>query len=347
MAKRGSKNPPPPDLPTDRLGPDLRVLVLTGKEAFLREAHVQRLREKLLEAGENPEIFRFDGAEHEPADVYDECRSFSLMGGYKLVIVENADQLVSGDNRDLAIRYVQHPTDSVTLVLRTDSWNRGKHLDEPILKVGGFIQCEELTPQRAAGWTKKRAGRFGADIEPEAQVMLVERVGVGLVKLASEVDKLAALVGDGGVITADHVRELVGRSREEEVWAIQEPLLRADTHGSLALLNELLSVGAGAPTVLVRWAYTDLARKLHIVARSVADGKPPREGAKAAKAWGAGLEPLARAGAALDQHRAAELLRAAVETDFRGKTSQTDERTALEALSVRFCDTLRSPAARR
>jgi DNA polymerase-3 subunit delta len=347
MAKRGSTKPSAAELTAEQLGPGVRILVLAGKEPFLRQGYTDVLKQAIADAGETPEVVRFDGADHEPADVFDECRSFSLMGGYKIVVVDNADQLVANERRPLAERYAQSPTEGVTLVLRTDSWNKGKKLDEPIRACGGFMSCDELRPGKAAGWAIRRAERLGVSLEEAAALLLIDRVGVGLVNLASEVDKLVATVGAGEAVTVDAVRELVGRSREEEVWSIQEPLLRGDAEASIGKLNELLSVGAGAPIQLIRWAYADLARKLHLASRGVAEGAPPRQAAKAAGMWGAGLEPLVEAAGRVDERRAAALLREAVETDFRGKSGTGDEKAELEALSVRFCDTLRAGAAVR
>lgn len=321
--------------------------MLVGKEGFLREGYTRTLLEKVRAGGEEPEVFRFDGAADEPAEVYDECRSFSLMGGYKVVVVDNADQLVVGEKRPLAERYAVSPADGVTLVLRCDSWNKGKKLDDPIRAIGGFISCDEVTEGKAAGWVIRRGEHLlGVRVDDEAARMLVEQAGVGLGRLATELDKLAALVGSGETVTAEHVAEMTGRTREESIWAMQAPLLRGDLEGALAMIDEVMA-SAGGSAVPARWALADLARKLHVISAGVAERTPAREAAKAAKLWGSALDEHAAIGARLRPEAAAGLYRAAVEADFRGKTSAGDEKIGLEALSVRFCETLRAAGAAR
>ena len=97
---------------------DDRIVVLIGKELFLRAQYTSMLRASLEKVHGEIETFQFSGDSVDPAEVLDECRSFGLMASYKLVIVDDADQFVRADTRPMIERYAQNPSEQATLVLR-------------------------------------------------------------------------------------------------------------------------------------------------------------------------------------------------------------------------------------
>lgn len=304
---------------------DDRILVLVGKEPFLRTRYAERAIEVLKEAGHDAETFRFDGSTA-IAEVLDECRSFGLMQSHKVVIVDGADQLVAGANRPLMERYAASPVESATLILRCDSWNKGKKLDDAIRAVGGFLACDAPSDADAARWCARRAKEIhGVELSRDAAFTLIARVGPELARLATELEKLATAAGEGG-ITPDLVRELVGATREEDVWPVQEVLLRGRPEEAVAYIRSLLGA-SGASAVPVRFAFADLAKKIH----SAAHG---------GSSWGPGAQAVSAAGRRIGGGRAAELLSAAIEADVKGKTGGGDEVVGLETLAVRFAQAL-------
>ncbi len=331
MARRSSRATP-------QLGPRTRIALLIGKEAYLRAAYTDQLRERLAAEGEVDTI-RFDGNAATVADVLDECRSLGLLQQHKLVVVEQADALVKGDARPLLERYAAAPSDQATLVLRAETWHRGK-LDKLVEACGAIVKCDAITEAQATRAAAERARkRHGAELSAEAAEALIALVGADLGRVAAEVDKLATAAGDGP-ITPELVRELVGATREEQVWSIQEVLLGGDPESALRRIRDLLAVSR-APATLVRFACTDLARKLHAASRGLEAGMPPGAISKTLRLWGPAGNRILDAARSVPPARLARLLAWAVEADVRGKTGQGDELRALEVLAIRTVRMLR------
>lgn len=323
-------------------GSAVRVLLITGKETFLREGYARAFIETLerSEGGKDAvETVRFDGATAAIADVLDECRSFGLMSGYKAVIVDNADALIKDQNRAILERYAESPSDTATLILRSEGWRPG-NFDKAVAKVGGRIQCDAVDDATAMGQATRRAReRRGVTLEKDAAALLVERVGTDLSRLMSEVDKLSDAAGKDGTIDRPLVVELVGVSREEQVWSVQGALLTGDAGYAIETVRDLIHVSR-VPTILVRFAFVDLARKLAAVSSAVASGARAQDAAKSQKLWGPALSSVVRLATPERAPALRALFRATVEADQRGKTGRGDEMRALEALSVQFAATL-------
>ncbi len=318
---------------------DDRIVLLFGKEEYLRRAYTDQLRKQLTQQGTEADTIRFDGTSASMADVLDECRSVGLMVQHKFVVVDNADAFVKGDNRPVMERYAAAPAPEATLILRAETWHKGK-LDGMIETVGSVVRCDAVKPDRAAQAAGEMAQlRHQADMPPDAARALVERVGVDLSRISSEVAKLASAVDEGQPITVELVREMVGPSREEQFWMIQDVLLSGNTEAALAKLNELLTISR-IEIVPLRWAFVDLARKVHAASQSLAVGEGSGAIAKRLRLWGPAGDRLMSVAKHLTPARARRLLRDAIETDVRGKTGQGDNVRGLEVLTIQFAQAL-------
>lgn len=336
MARRSS-----PSRPAAGPSANDRIVLLTGKEEYLRRAYTDQLKRQLAEAGVQADAIRFDGVSASLADVLDECRSVGLMVQHKLVVVDNADAFVKGENRAVVERYASAPAPEATLVLRCETWHKGK-LDALIEAVGSIVKCDAVTPDRAAQAAREMAThRHQRTLDAEAARALIDRVGVDLSRVASEVAKLATAVDEGRPITAELVCEMVGPSREEQFWMIQDVLLTGDTEAALAKLHELINVSR-VEMVPLRWALVDLARKVHGATQGLAVGESAAAVSSRLRLWGPGGNRLLEAARRLTPARARRLLRDAIETDVRGKSGQGDELRGLEVLALQFAQAVRA-----
>lgn len=361
VAKRPTKAPA--DRPDQ--APIPRLALLVGKDAFLRAAYTDEIAASVRATGADAEVLRFDGATASVADVLDECRSVGLLAQHKLVVVDDADEFVKhGEDDDtdeapsapvggrgarasaapsrraMLERYAQSPPDGATLVLRAETWRKGK-LDAMITAVGVIRACDPLSPPLATRAAVKLAkDRHARVLEPDAAERLIELTGVDLQRIASELAKLDAAAPPGAGIDAALVEALVAPAALDlKPWIIQESLLSPDPRPGLDKLRELLD-RAGADPVPVRWAYLDLAIKLHSISREVAQGTAPAAAGRSLRLWGPVGEALRRVAPRADPRALARLLHDAVEADARGKTGQGDPERGLELLTLRFASAL-------
>ncbi|MSQ91146.1 MAG: DNA polymerase III subunit delta [Phycisphaerales bacterium] len=331
-------------------GPDAshRIVVLHGKDSFLRLEWTHRLRAALEAKHTRVDEFSLDGATASLAAVLDELRSYGLIASHKLVIVENADVFFGSEDRRRAMeRYAEAPMDEATLLLRSQNWRPG-NFDKLVAKCGLVLKCDSPPDGDAARWCVGRAAKeHKIPVDPDAAVLLVERVGNELARLDSELAKLAvsALSVGSGSITRAIVVDLVGASRQEQAWEIQEAILSGDAGRAASKVTELLRISR-APEVMVAWAAIDLSRKIHaaavLVRRGVSDAQITRD----LRLWGESTGPILRAARTIGEEAAAELFHGAIHADFRMKTGGApDPERLLVGLAALFAVAIRSNLA--
>jgi DNA polymerase-3 subunit delta len=341
-----AKKPPSPVT----LDAQTRIAVLIGDDAFMAGEYTNMLREALVHAhgADGFDAIRFDGASAKIGDVLDECRTFGLMQQHKLVIVDNAEQMIKEDARPIMERYADEPASGATLVLRCSRWYKGK-LDDKIAAVGCIVEMGELGADQAINWTIKRAQkRHNATIERPAADLLVQKIGVELGRLDTELEKLATFAGGSrdpqaspSLITLAMVGEMVGLTREEEAWGLQATILEGNASAALSHLRVILDNSRKDAAVPLSWACMDLARKLHAASWALKQGENPWQLAGKLKLWGPGKDAVLAAAKKANPTHVARLLNAAIEADRRSKSGLGTFDRNLERLTLRLTQSLR------
>ena len=355
------------------LDASVRVLALHGPEEAIKKEKVDQLRTTLTAEHGEIQKFDFDGKIATLAEVFDEVRGYSLMGGYKLVVVDPADDFVKAHREPLE-RYAQNPVDHATLVLRAGTWHRG-NLDKHIAKVGAVIKCEPPKPAEAVSRLVARAKNVhGMTLDRPAAQLLVDRLGVHLTRLETELDKLAAMAGalspkgrslkaSGGGIDRAMVEAAVGKSSDEKAWEVQESILAAMAPGPgggfrgrgpatggqgkspggssggavVEKVRELIDLG-GQPEILVMYFVADLARKLAVGGQMRAAGESDAAIGKALKLWGPRQRTFMDVLRAVGPDGGAAMLDKALTADARSKSGFGPAGRNLEGLCVQMAD---------
>lgn len=322
-----------------------RIYILHGKEDYLVREYTRKIEESLREAHGEFQRFDFDGSSTPLATVLDELRSYGMFQEHKMVIVNAADDFLSskGDddskNRRAMEEYAKAPVEAATLVLRAPTWRPG-NLDKYVKKVGQVMKCEPPTRGDTVKWCRLRVGkRYDAEMDADAAQALVELIGVELGRLDTELEKLATFVGSGNRITTKEVAQLVGMTREQQVWSIQDAILSGAPGHAYTHLRELMDISQ-VDSVPLMWSVIDLMRKVHGASALIRQGAGFGEISKTYRLWGPAAQRVMDVARALEPDEAAQLLRLAIETDRRSKSGTGDDVRSLEALSVLVADTM-------
>jgi len=335
--------------PKKALGTQTRVLILCGPEEMTKREAFTELREAInKEVGADIDPKVLDGQRVQPAEVFDEVRTMSLLQPYQLVVVDDADQFVKL-YREMVERYAENPAEGSTLVLRSVNWNSPK-LDKAVEKVGAKIKAESPSEAEAITWLIKRATtHHQRKLDRECAATLVQRLGCGLMRLDNELAKLALMVDDGEAIRGDMIDQLVGRSSDEQAWAAQEAVLAAlasakpqaaggvkgtPAGAAIEAIHELIDL-AGHHEVLVMYFVADIVRKLHLAAMLRRQRVSDYQIAADLKIWG-GKEAFFKVLNRLGSSATGPMLRQIVRLDARSKSGFGKPLANLEC----FCATL-------
>ncbi len=225
--------------------------------------------------------------------------------------------------------------DSTVLVLVDGNVVKGNPLFRELAPGAEVRTFPLLRREKLAQWIKRRVGREGGHISPQAVELLARLVGSNLWIMASEVNKLV-LFASGGSVEEEDVKRVVGYSQQSNVFAMVDAILEFKIRLAQRSLQQLLKAGV-APSYLLFM----LTRQVRLIVRAKA---LKRQGKSAGEiqdrlalasdfAWRKTQEQAA--GYSLDRMK--EIYRKLLETDLSIKTGRYDGELALNILVAELC----------
>lgn len=314
------------------------VVVVFGDEGYQKTAALQRTLDTLLppEADRAMALCAYDGTQSveqggpDFAAVMDDLATMPLLAPRRVVLVREADGFVS-EYRSRLEKYLTAPSPTGTLILECRSFPKNTRLHKLVAECGGRLhECKKLSGRALAGFVLAEAQTRGKRIEPEAAGRLCELIGSDQGALAGEVEKLTLYAADRPAITAEDVRDLVGQSREEKVFAALDAAGAGRATEALALWHQVLATDpaavyrtvGGVAYVLRRWLAAH---------RMLAEGLSIHSIAPKVMMWGRerDLETILRR---LPPRLVKRLLTAVGELDSQAKSGTRSIETGVEAL---------------
>lgn len=216
------------------------VYVLAGTEPYF----IDRLSADLVallmpEQNRDFDMSLFYGLETDVNRIIEACRQFPLLGGRRVVLVREAQQLRGG--LDALEPYCKTPSEQTVLILcfKGVEPDMRKAAARAVVACGGVIyESRKVYESALPAFISRRLKARGVTIEPKAAEMLVEHVGTDLSRMDSELEKLAgALPAGQKQVTASMVEEQTGLSRDYNNYELVSALARKNKTQALKIVR--------------------------------------------------------------------------------------------------------------
>jgi len=302
------------------------VYALVGTDSFLQ---LLKLREILALLPADAQRTDVDGERADLAEVLDECRSFAMFGGGKIVVVRSADGFITRFREQLE-EYCAKPSDSATLVLRCESLPKNQRIYKAIAKAGQVEECSPPGERMLGKWISDHArSAHRVQIAPQAAEQLAQLIGADLGKLDTEIAKLA-LLADGKTIQPQHIADVVTFQREQKMWDMTNALAAGDPAEALRRWRHLLSTEPSSEFRAVTWLgmWLENVRKALALKRK---GMNPASIAQQLKIWPREIQqPFFKTAESIGEQGVARALDLLATVDRQSKTGVGDAATNVE-----------------
>lgn len=172
--------------------------------------------------------------------------------------------------------------DQNILILQTDTVDKRKKLFKYLVKNTVVFDLSVDSGSTSAARKEqegvilqlinKTLADFGKKIEPKVFSELVNRVGFHPVAAVVETEKLALSVGDAPVITMEDLEAIVGRTREDALYELNETFGKGNLANALQIVSRMLETGIHPLAIIA--TLRNFVRKLFLV-RSFIDLPEP------------------------------------------------------------------------
>ena len=220
--------------------PTQPIYLLEGKDSFLRDEYLRVIRRKVFDEG--PDDFnhdRFDWADADASGIITIAQTLPFMAEKRLVEILNFAR--PGDkDESIFLSYFDQPSASTVLVFSVENVDMRTTFFQRLAKASVVCRVDILEGEELKKWLHGRAAALGIELRPEAADVLVEMVKPSMMRLNTELEKIAAYLMPGKVAGAEEIRDIVGQSREELLYKLGDSLSQRSLSGTLILLRRMM-----------------------------------------------------------------------------------------------------------
>jgi DNA polymerase-3 subunit delta len=236
------------------------LYLLHGEEPYFIDLVSDYAESNLLsdaEKGFNQTVLY--GKDTDMMTVLNAAKRYPMMSDYQLVLVKEAQDMKWGkedDDKkgiDPVLSYFESPLPSTVLIFcyKYGKFDKRKKTYKAIDKKGVIFESTSLYDNKVPGWIEDYASDKGYKMDQQATAVMAEYLGNDLSKIANELDKLMLNVNAGQTITAQHVQDNIGISREYNVFELQAALSKKDPFKVNQIVNYFEANPKANPIVLV------------------------------------------------------------------------------------------------
>ena len=201
------------------------IYFLMGEESYYIDKLSDYIEENVLsedEKGFNQTVLY--GRDVSIEDIVSTAKRYPMMAERQVVIVKEAQDL--SRSIDKLESYVENPMLSTVLVFcyKYKTLDKRKKMTKMLDKVGVVFESKKLYDNQVGDWVKRVLAGKNYTIDPKASAMLVEFLGTDLSKINNELEKLQIILPKGSMITAKHIEENIGFSKDFNVFELRKAI---------------------------------------------------------------------------------------------------------------------------
>ncbi len=266
------------------------LYLLTGAEEYLHDRTLKQFYGTLDDAGRlfNVSLFTIGsevatgGAKATAAMAIDAANQMPMMAERRIIVIRDFDK-IREEEQERLFDYLKRPAPTATVIFQSPSLDQRRKITAALLKHCTVVVLEQLNDQQAMRWAEQFLKNRNCSIDPNALGQLIGLVGTKLMRLANELEKLAAYAG-GGIINHSTVDLLIPRAREHTSFELWDAILERDRKRALRLVDRLLK--DGTEPVMIVGALGGLYRRLLAAKDLMVRGAPSAEVMKATGQYG-------------------------------------------------------------
>lgn len=265
-------------------GKFIPALLLLGDEPYLRDACRKVLVETFtLEAARTWGVSRYSADRGETQSALEQAQTLPMLSRQQVVFLEDVEKIekLGEKNRDAAVEqleeYLKDPAPFTVLVLEATALDQRMKLakllsDKTLVVDAGLGENPEQRLTTAVTFANALAGEEKVEFEKGAAEDLAEFVAADLMRLQTEIKKLATYAGDRKLIRCQDVSALVISEKTTTVWELADLLASRQPNKALEFLERLLRNGEEPLQMLgaLTWMYRKLIEASEL--RSVSHG---------------------------------------------------------------------------
>jgi len=307
-----------------------RCYLLYGNESYLIRYYKNSLSEAVLDGGNEMNRSVFTGKNPDISEIVGLSETLPFFSSYRLIIIENSGFFSSQNSM---ADFIEKIPDTAVILFTDYEVDKRSRLFKVVSKHGLCTEFNAENEKSLVPWLIGLFTKNGVKITESIAIYMISRVGTGMDTLSNEADKLTAYAYEKGFIEKKDIDEVCPETIADQIFKMMDSLGRKDRTAVLRYYYDLLERREAPLKIL-----SLITRHFHILLHV----KELSESGRTSEAASLLSVPAFAIKNYLPQVKnfSSELLKEALEysasLDKDIKTGLINEKTAVEALLIRY-----------
>lgn len=236
------------DLKAGKISP---FYLLHGEEPYYIDKVADYMEDHLLNEMEKAfnQVVVY-GKDANVTSIIDEARQYPMMSTKRVIILKEAQQM---KNIADLLPYAEHPVSTTILVIcfKYGKLDKRTKFYKALEDKGVVFESKKIYDNQVANWVKEYLKAENYTCDNGVCDLIAEYLGADLSKISNELNKLILNVPKGKSIKTDDVRELIGISKEFDVFELQKMLGERNFAKASQIINYLADNQGPNPSVVI------------------------------------------------------------------------------------------------
>lgn len=235
-----------------RIHQSKNTFLLLGPDTGSKETHINKIISNIeSEYGETPQVTRQFPHELELIDFVANLRNRTLFNSHQVVILQEIQDIPSGQGRKPLIDYCKNPSSTSTLILTSPYFQDS--IPSTLVKLIPKTHTKiffELFPDAKARWISKYFQPFDMQIDKSASELILECIPGDTSELEVICNNIRSFIGSKSLVTSTTIEKFLYHSKEENTLTFFSCIAKRDLKRSLLSLSRLLLSSHNPPTYI-------------------------------------------------------------------------------------------------
>lgn len=181
--------------------------------------------------------------------IISEAKRYPMMSEKQVVIIKEAQNVRNIEELE---PYLAQPLSSTLLFIcyKYKTLDKRKTFPKTLAKKGVLFESKKLYENKVPEWINAYLKEKNYSANAKSTQLLTEYLGADLGKIANELDKLMINLKEGSEITADHIQNNIGISKDYNTFELTAALGKRDILKSNRIVNYFAANSKDHPMVL-------------------------------------------------------------------------------------------------
>ena len=221
------------------------VYRVTGDDVFLLSQIETKCQAACEIQFEDFDKSSFDLENFTPASFENAYMQLPIQANKRMIVVKNIAKLLESDKKKI-LEILSRTNSSATVLFFANQEGE----DFSFLKDAVKVDCQRLSPSMCESFIADKVKKLNTKITKEAAEHLIELTLRHLGRIDKELNKLAILVVDKGIIEIEDVKISVKQDLEYQIYEISDLLISKKLTRAMQIVGDLLSKKEEPTTIL-------------------------------------------------------------------------------------------------